>query len=92
MQEEAALARAPAVLDRYEARLAALAKERSPQAWNEIYSRHYAQIYRYIQARVFDAEAAEDLSSTVFLGAVKGIGAYQHRGQPLLDRKSVGRE
>src|SRR5207247_8015096 len=68
----------------YEAELVAGAKERSPQAWDEIYARHYLQIYRYIHARVFDPHVAEDLASSVFLGAVKGIGAYHYRGQPLL--------
>src|SRR5438093_9484232 len=68
----------------YEAELVAGAKERSPKAWDEIYARHYLQIYRYIHARVFDPHVAEDLASSVFLGAVKGIGAYRYRGQPLL--------
>jgi RNA polymerase sigma-70 factor, ECF subfamily len=68
----------------YEADLVARAKERSPQAWDEIYAHHYVQIYRYIHARVFDPHVAEDLASSVFLGAVKGIGAYHYRGQPLL--------
>jgi len=68
----------------YEAELVARAKERSPKAWDEIYARYYLQIYRYIYARVFDTHVAEDLASSVFLGAVKGIGAYQYRGQPLL--------
>src|SRR5438132_4409094 len=67
-----------------EAELVARAKELSSQAWDEIYARHYVQIYRYIHARVFDAHVAEDLASSVFLGAVKGISAYQYRGQPLL--------
>ena len=68
----------------YEAELVARAKERSPQAWDEIYASHYTQIYRYIHARVSDQHVAEDLASSVFLGAVKGIGAYDYRGQPLL--------
>ncbi len=68
----------------YEAALVVRAKERSQDAWEEIYTRHYVQIYRYIHARVFDPHVAEDLASSVFLGAVKGIGAYHYRGQPLL--------
>jgi RNA polymerase sigma-70 factor (ECF subfamily) len=68
----------------YEADLVARAKERSAQAWDEIYARNYVQIYRYIHARVFDQHVAEDLASSVFLGAVKGISSYRYRGQPLL--------
>ncbi len=77
MEKEAALAGAPAAADAYEAHLVARAKERVPQAWDEIYARHYPPIYRYISARVFDDSAAEDLASEVFLAAVKGIGSYQ---------------
>ena len=51
----------------YEAELVAGAKERSPQAWDEIYARHYLQIYRYIHARVFDPHVAEDLAQTTRL-------------------------
>jgi RNA polymerase sigma-70 factor (ECF subfamily) len=68
----------------YEADLVARAKDRSSEAWDEIYALHYVQIYRYIHARVFDPHTAEDLASSVFLGAVKGIGSYRYRGQPLL--------
>lgn len=83
MQNEAVASGSVALTDPYEAELVARAKDRSADAWDEIYTRHYPQIYRYIQARVFDG-AAEDLASTVFLGAVKGIGSYKYQGQPLL--------
>jgi len=84
MQNEAAVAQALAVTDAYEGDLVARAKERSQEAWDEIYTRHYPQIYRYIHARVFDATIAEDLASSVFLAAVKGIGSYRYQGQPFL--------
>ena len=84
MEKEAALTGAPAVADAYEAQLVARAKERVPQAWDEIYARNYPPVYRYIRARVFDESAAEDLASSVFLAAVKGIGSYQYGSQPLL--------
>jgi len=84
VQNDPAASLTLSVASDYEAQLVMRAKERSPQAWDEIYARHYAQIYRYIHARVFDPHTAEDLASSVFLGAVKGIGAYHYRGQPLL--------
>ena len=84
MQNEAVVSGPAAIPDPYEVQLVARAKERSAEAWDEIYSRHYPQIYRYIQARVFDGATAEDLASTVFMGAVKGIGTYKYQGQPLL--------
>jgi RNA polymerase sigma-70 factor, ECF subfamily len=84
MEKEAALSGAPAAADAYEAQLVARAKDRVSQAWDEIYARHYPPVYRYIRARVFEESAAEDLASSVFLAAVKGIGAYKYNGQPLL--------
>src|SRR5207245_8881546 len=45
---------------------------------------YYRPIYRYINARVFEREVTEDLTSSVFLGAIKGIDSYQYRGQPML--------
>jgi len=83
MEKEAALAPAPAV-DPYEAQLVARAKERVPEAWEEIYARNYPAIYRYLRARVFEDATAEDLASAVFLAAVKGIGSYRYSTQPLL--------
>ena len=68
----------------YEAELIRRAKARSPEAWTEIYTSHYAAIYRYAKARVFDETTAEDLASAVFVGALKGIDSYRYRGRPLL--------
>lgn len=73
-----------AELDAYDAHLAERAKARSPEAWTEIYETHYATIYRYVKARVFEDATAEDLTSAVFLSALKGIDSYQYRGRPLL--------
>src|SRR5712692_10135525 len=72
------------VFDRYEAELMEQAKARSPEAWTQIYTRNYASIYRYVNARVFEKETTEDLTSTVFLSAINGIDSYKYRGQPLL--------
>ena len=68
----------------YEAELIRRAKARSPEAWTEIYTSHYAAIFRYAKARVFDETTAEDIASAVFLGALKGIDSYHYRGRPLL--------
>jgi RNA polymerase sigma-70 factor (ECF subfamily) len=76
--------RTAGVFDRYEAELVERAKTRSPEAWTHIYTQNYAAIYRYVNARVFEKETTEDLASTVFLGAIKGIDSYKYRGQPIL--------
>ncbi len=83
MREEAA-SRGSVEVEPYEAELVGRAKARSPSAWTEIYSAHYAAIYRYAKARVFDEATAEDLSSAVFLAALKGIDSYRYNGRPLL--------
>jgi RNA polymerase sigma-70 factor, ECF subfamily len=67
-----------------EADLVRRAKAMEAAAWSEIYSSHRRFIDRYVRARIFDATAAEDVTADVFLRALYGIGAYRHRGQPLL--------
>jgi RNA polymerase sigma-70 factor (ECF subfamily) len=71
-------------VESYEADLVGRAKARSPEAWTEIYNTHYRAIFRYAKARLFDETAAEDATSAVFVGALKGIDSYQYRGRPLL--------
>jgi RNA polymerase sigma-70 factor (ECF subfamily) len=84
MQDHAVMSGRIGAIDPYEARLIARARDGWADAWDEIYTRHYSPIYRYIHARVFDEATAEDLTSSVFLGAVKGIRAYRYQGQRLL--------
>jgi RNA polymerase sigma-70 factor (ECF subfamily) len=83
MSEEVASAEAESA-EPYEAELVGRAKARSPEAWTEIYNRHYRAIFRYVKARVFDETTAEDLTSAVFVGALKGIESFRYRGRPLL--------
>jgi len=83
MREEVASASAASV-ESYESELVGRAKARSPEAWTEIYTSHHAAIFRYAKARVFDETTAEDLASTVFVGALRGIDSYRYRGRPLL--------
>lgn len=68
----------------YEAELVGRAKSRSREAWTEIYNTHYRAVFRYVRARVFDDATAEDLTSAVFVGALKGISSFRYRGRPLL--------
>jgi len=84
MNEQVASVEAATHVEPYEADLVGRAKERSPEAWTEIYTTHYGAIFRYAEARVFDETTAEDLASAVFLGALKGIDSYRYRGRPLL--------
>ena len=84
MNEQVASADAATQVEPYDAELVGRAKARSPEAWTEIYNTHYDAIFRYARARVFDETTAEDLTSSVFVGALKGIDSYKYRGRPLL--------
>jgi len=81
---EEALTAGGAVFAGRETELVGRARARSPEAWTEIYNTHYRAIYRYARARVFDESTAEDMTSAVFLAALKGIDSYDYRGRPLL--------
>ena len=67
-----------------EAGLIRQAEARSPEAWTEIYEKNRRKLYRYVVARVGDQDIAEDLTSTVFMEALKSIDSYASRGRPLL--------
>jgi RNA polymerase sigma-70 factor (ECF subfamily) len=68
----------------YEEELVRRARDRSQEAWTEIYERNYTRLFRYVQARVGEQQTAEDLTATVFVEALKGITSYRSRGRPLL--------
>ena len=74
----------PAGFARGEADLARRAAQRSPDAWTEIYEAHSTAIFRYVHARVFEVETAEDITSTVFSQAIKGAASYKYDGKPIL--------
>jgi RNA polymerase sigma-70 factor, ECF subfamily len=56
--------------------------KRDPAAFGELYDRHFNQIYRFVFSRVRDQSAAEDVTSEVFVKALRGIGRYQDTGRP----------
>ena len=85
MRDEADIPEVAASGPNDEAELIGRAKARSPEAWTDIYTKHYASIFRYAKARVFDETTAEDLTSDVFVSALKGIDSYEYRGRPLLN-------
>jgi RNA polymerase sigma-70 factor (ECF subfamily) len=67
-----------------EAQLIDAAKASSSEAWAKIYAGNYRPVYRYIRARIFDDETAEDLAASVFVEAMTSIRSYSYRGRPLL--------
>lgn len=53
-----------------------------PVAFGDLYDRHFLQIYRFVYSRVRDQATAEDVTSDVFMKALRSIGRYQYTGRP----------
>jgi RNA polymerase sigma-70 factor, ECF subfamily len=49
----------------------------------ELYDTHAAAIQRYIQRRISDRPAAEDLTNDVFVRVIEGMPRYEDRGLPI---------
>jgi RNA polymerase sigma-70 factor, ECF subfamily len=64
-----------------EPELVARAK-RDPAQFGALYDRHFQQIYRFVYSRVREQTAAEDVTSEVFMKALKAIPRYQDTGRP----------
>lgn len=55
---------------------------RHTEKFSILYTRYYDQVFRFVQKRVRNTSLAKDLTSDVFLKALKGIGNYECRGKP----------
>ncbi len=64
-----------------EGQLVARAKA-DPAAFGELYELHFQRMYRFVYSRVQDRAAAEDVTSEVFMKALRSIGRYQDTGRP----------
>ena len=53
-----------------------------PAAFGQLYDRYVGQIYRFVRARVHDDDQAEDITSEVFLSALRHIKGYRDQGRP----------
>ena len=65
-------------------RLVEAAQAYSQEAWGQIFDTCYPKIFQYCYLRTNSRSSAEDLTSEVFLEALRGIHRYEHRGIPLL--------
>ena len=52
-----------------------------PAAFDALYRRHVAAVYRYVRARVDSTTTAEDLTSSVFMDVLAGLPAYREQGR-----------
>lgn len=55
-----------------------------PEAFGELYDRHFWDISRYIYRRVHDQAVAEDLTADVFFKALRGLPGYRDCGRPFV--------
>jgi len=60
------------------------AKAAWPEAWARIYDAYAERLYLYALARTGSRQAAEDITSLVFLKALKTIASYNPARRPLL--------
>lgn len=51
-----------------------------PQAFADLYDRYLPLVYRYLYARIGEPEEVEDLTSQVFLDALRAFPRYRHQG------------
>lgn len=65
----------------YEDQLIERAK-RDADAFGELYDHYFGQIYRFVYSRMREQEAAEDVTSEVFLKALRAISRYKPSGHP----------
>jgi RNA polymerase sigma-70 factor (ECF subfamily) len=69
---------------RREQRLVEAACRGEESAIEALYRTHYDAIYRYVLLRLGSSSAAEDVTSQVFLGMVRGLGRYRDEGRPFV--------
>ena len=69
---------------RREQRLVEAACRGDESAIEALYRTHFDAIYRYVFLRLGSPAAAEDVTSQVFLGMVRGLGRYQDQGKPFV--------
>jgi len=67
---------------RDEERLLVDRAKRDPREFGALYDRHFQQIYRFVYSRVREQAAAEDVTSEVFIKALKAMPRYQDTGRP----------
>ncbi len=69
---------------RHERRLVDAARRGEESAIEALYRSHFDTIYRYVLLRLGSPPAAEDVTSQVFLGMVRGLGRYNDEGKPFI--------
>jgi RNA polymerase sigma-70 factor (ECF subfamily) len=88
----AAITLPPALLDaevperarKRERKLVEAACRGETSAVEALYRTHYDTIYRYVALRIGSPSAAEDVTSQVFMGMIRGLSGYRDEGKPFI--------
>ncbi len=56
--------------------------QKNPARFRPLYEKYYVPIFRFVLKRVGEEDLAADITSQVFLKAMKKIGKYEYRGVP----------
>ncbi len=59
------------------------AAQKDPAAFEPLYKEFFPRIFRFILNRTGDREVTADLTSQVFLNALKNLSSYEPRGIPI---------
>lgn len=57
--------------------------QKDPESFGPLYEKYHEQIFRYIYQRMDDEHMAFDITSQVFMKALKHIKKYEYRGVPM---------
>jgi len=66
-----------------EQELAEALRSHDAEAWRQLFEEQYQRVYHYAYLRTGNAAEADDVASSVFVEAVKGIQSFQYRGAPV---------
>lgn len=56
--------------------------KKNPERFGPLYTKYHEQIFRYIYQRMDDEDLAFDVTSQVFVKALKNLHKYEYRGVP----------
>ena len=59
-----------------------LEAKKDPKRFGPLYTKYHEQIFRYIYQRMDDEDLAFDVTSQVFIKAMKNLHKYEYRGVP----------
>src|SRR6478672_9416198 len=63
--------------------LAAALAAGEQDAWRQLFDENYRRVYQFAYLRTGHGADADDIASSVFVEAVKGIHTFQFRGVPV---------